>query len=58
MANYNKHEIMNILETYHNTISNDTFSRAETEEFLLEYLDDLDRQISKSYEIDFDFDDL
>ena len=58
MANYNKHEIMNILETYHNTISNDTFSRAEAEEFLLEYLDDLDRQISKSYEIDFDFDDL
>ncbi len=58
MATYNKHEIMNILETYHNTISNDTFSRAETEEFLLEYLDDLDRQISKSYEIDFDFDDL
>jgi hypothetical protein len=58
MATYNKHEIMNILETYHNTVSDDTFSRAETEEFLLEYLDDLDRQISKSYEIDFDFDDL
>ena len=58
MATYNKHEIMNILETYHNTISDDTFSRAETEEFLLEYLDDLDRHISKSYEIDFDFDDL
>lgn len=58
MATYNKHEIMNILETYHNTISNDTFSKAETEEFLLEYLEDLDRQVSKSYEIDFDFDDL
>lgn len=58
MANYNKHEIMNILEAYHNTVSDNTFSKAESEEFLLEYLEDLDRQVNRSYEIDFDFDDL
>jgi hypothetical protein len=58
MTTYNKHEIMNMLEAYHNTVSNDVFNRAESEEFLLEYLDDLDRHVSKSYEIDFDFDDL
>lgn len=58
MAQYNKYEIMNMLEAYHNTVSAEPFQRAETEEFLEEYLQDLDRTIERSYEIDFDFDDL
>lgn len=55
---YNKQDVVAMLEAYHHTISSEPVNHVILSEFVEEYLMDVDHIVEKSYEVDFNFDDL